>query len=137
MLTSSTFSPRYIMSARSAILPLFFSIVALSDAGAQTPADPAALVKSCSELVDQKKVNEAVTLGRQAETMLTDHLARQPRDADGYVALARALSQCILPGADLMGQGELSTRAIELLETALSIDPKHWTARFVLASINL
>ncbi|MDQ3950316.1 MAG: hypothetical protein M3282_08205, partial [Gemmatimonadota bacterium] len=48
---------------------------------------------------------------------------------------ARAKSQCLVPSANFIQQGELSSEAMELLERALEVQPDHWLARYVLASI--
>ena len=73
--------------------------------------------------------------GLDADARLDALLRRNPRNADLLVARARTLTQCLLPAADFPGQGELSAQAIELLEQALELQPTHWAARFILASI--
>lgn len=93
-------------------------------------------VRTCTALGEAKQAPQARAAGVEAEARLTAYLKRQPRSVDAIVALARTLTQCLLPAADFAGQGELSGRALELLEQGLEIDPTHWTARYVLASIN-
>ncbi len=99
-------------------------------------AEAVASLRSCVGMVERGLVGDAEREGRRAQALFQARLQREPRDVEGLVGLARAESQCLLPAAEMITQGELSTHAIELLETALGIDPDHWTARFVLASIN-
>ncbi len=94
-----------------------------------------AAVRSCTELGAANRAPQAKAEGARAEALLGRYLGRQPRDPDALVALARTVSQCLLPAAQFAEQGELSARAIELLEQAVETEPTHWTARFVLASI--
>ena len=127
--------------SRIALAALVVSLVAATDLHAQAAADPQMaeavdVVRSCVALVERRQIPEAEVLGRRAQAQLVSRLKVQPRDVEALVTLARAESQCILPSADMMTQGELSTHAIELLESALEIDPKHWIARYTLASIN-
>jgi hypothetical protein len=112
-----------------------------SDSGVPPPdaelVAPLAAVRACTQLAETGRLIEAKSAGTEAEVLLGRYLARRPRQPDALVALARAMTQCLLPAADFVGQGELSTRAIELLEQALEVDPLHWSARFVLANILL
>jgi tetratricopeptide (TPR) repeat protein len=110
---------------------------------AQAPPDAAdpelaralAAVQTCAALAESRQAGEARTAGQTAEALLARYLERHPRDVAALVGMARAASQCLLPAADLAGQGELSARALELLDQALALEPTHWTARYVLASI--
>ncbi len=100
-------------------------------------AEATALVRACIGLVADRKTGDAANEGRRAEARFRARLSRAPRDVEAMVGLARALSQCELPAAEMIAQGELSSQAIELLANALALDPTHWTARYVLASIHL
>ncbi|HVF38933.1 MAG TPA: hypothetical protein VM939_03460, partial [Gemmatimonadaceae bacterium] len=104
----------------------------------QTPILTAAgdLLRTCSELAENKKPTEAVGSGKRAEAAFRSIIATDPSNLDAVVGLARVLSQCLLPSAELARQGELSGQAMELLDQVLAVNPRHWTARFVLASIN-
>lgn len=102
----------------------------------QPRAEALAASRECVSLAETGQLAQARTAGSRAEALLQRHLGRQPTDVEALVGLGRTLSQCILPSAGLMEQGELSGQAIELLDRALAIDPSHWTARFVLASIH-
>jgi hypothetical protein len=126
------------MSLRNSLTLAIITLMAAAPVlQSQEVADPAAnALRTCSTMLDQKKTTEAALAGREAEAHLRPRMTRNPRDVEIIVGLARALSQCQLPAAEMMAQGELSSQAIELLENALSIDPNHWTARFILASIN-
>jgi tetratricopeptide (TPR) repeat protein len=117
----------------------FFLLASATFASSQQPTatDPAAAeLQNCLRFIGGKQMKEAASSARNAEAMYRAELTRNPRNANAIVGLARTISQCQLPAADFATQGELSTEAIDLLESALGIDPKHWTARFVLASIN-
>ena len=112
-------------------------------AEAQTPSTSAesttpegAALATCTASAAAKNLSEAQTAGRIAESIYRKRLAQNPRDVIALVGAARALSVCILPSADFMSQGELSSEALDLLEKAIEIDPANWTARFVLASIS-
>lgn len=78
---------------------------------------------------------EALTTGKTAEVMYRRRLATNPRDVEALVGTARVLSQCQLAGSPFAAQGDLSSTAMDLLEQALALQPDHWAARFVLASI--
>jgi vitamin B12 transporter len=93
-------------------------------------------LRSCTELVAAGKPGEAQAPGKLAESLYRQRLARDPRDVEALVGAARAMSQCLVPSADLLGQGELSAAALELLDQAIDLQPDHWLARFVLASIS-
>lgn len=127
-----------------ALIPLLAALLCANALAAQSnpapPVDPqmaeaTRALNACSALAERGQMSEAATQGRRAETLFQAQVANRPRDVEAGVGLARVLTQCILPSADMVSQGELSTRAIELLESALRLDPKHWTARYVLASI--
>ncbi|MEP7000127.1 MAG: hypothetical protein ABI969_06595 [bacterium] len=135
---------RLFLSTVARAIALLLSINAV--ASAQAPATPSVdqqmadaneALRSCVGFAEQRNNTQAEALGRRAETLFAARIAGQPRDVEALVGLARTQSQCLLPGADMMTQGELSAHAMELLESALAIDPQHWTARFILASINL
>ena len=132
------------MSPSTARLLLASTLLTVGSARAanaqSTPQHPdiaaaLAAVRSCAALGEARRLPEAKAAGIEADARASKLLERDPRNADLLVARARALSQCQLPAADFPGQGELSAQAIELLEQALEIQPTHWTARFVLASI--
>ncbi len=123
------------------LVALALSASSFSSVSAQV-ADPrmteaAEALRSCSGLAERRQLPDAEVSGRRAQALFQKRLERQPRDVEALVGLARAESQCIIPSADMATQGELSAHAIELLENALEMEPKHWTARFILASINL
>ncbi|GLC26814.1 hypothetical protein [Roseisolibacter agri] len=116
-----------------AVLALLCSVPSLAAAQAAAPNPD---LQECVGLAERGQAAAALPPGRRAEALFRARLARQPRDVEAIVGLARALSQCVLPSADFATQGELSAQAIELLETALELDTNHWVARFVLASIH-
>lgn len=97
-------------------------------------AEEAAL-RNCTALADAGKGADAEVPGRLAEAGYQRRLGRNPNDVEALVGAARAMSQCLVPSASLLRQGELSSEAMELLDRALEIRPDHWLARFVLASI--
>jgi vitamin B12 transporter len=49
------------------------------------------------------------------------------------VLAARYISQCQIPGGDLIKQGELSRQVVDHLTLALERDPAHWLARYILS----
>lgn len=94
-----------------------------------TPADSA--LQACAAAAEAK--NESTTkAAAQAERLFRARIAADPRDADARVGMARTISQCRIPFANFMTQGQLVGESNELLEAALAIDSTHWTARFVL-----
>src|SRR5688572_2288727 len=124
---------------------VIFTTIAVftSSASAQSPpttgestTQEAAALASCSALVEAGKTSQAAPQGRLAESIYRKRLGQNPRDVEALIGTARALSVCILPSAELVVQGELSSEALELLDKALEMDPANWTARFVLASIS-
>ena len=110
--------------------------VAAASANAQKQETPErGALHTCLAAAESGKRDEAKSSGKIAESIFRSRLAQNPRDVEALVGSARALSQCLLPSADFMSQGELSSEALELLERALEVEPTSWTARFVLASI--
>lgn len=119
------------------VLVLFLAAAIQPLAAQQGATDDEATLatRACLAKVAAKDVAGAQVPARRAESLLKARLERQPRDVEALVGLARVTSLCLLPAVDLAGQGELSEQAIELLDKALEIEPTHWTARFMLASI--
>ena len=117
-----------------AVFGLTATLEAQSPAQATDSPEVTAL-RACTALVEQGKADDAGTQGKTAESLFRQRIARNPRDAEALVGLARALSQCLVPSAEFMTQGELSTEAMDMLDQALVIQPDHWLARYVLASI--
>ncbi len=114
------------------------SAVAAGQTPAPGPAAPPpelAALRACAALADAGKGRDAEAPGRVAESLYKKRLAQNPRDVDALVGAARAMSQCLIPSANFLKQGELSSEAIELLDQAIEIQPEHWAARFTLASI--
>lgn len=139
---SSSFASRTVQRvALIAALALSGAVPSLAQAAATAGTDPnadaSAAMRACVSLAAQQKRAEAAAEGSRAEALFRARVARAPRDVEAIVGLARVIAQCELPAADMIEQGELSAQGIELLEQALALDPTHWTARFVLASINL
>jgi tetratricopeptide (TPR) repeat protein len=119
------------------LAPLFLLALSASLLLAQplTESPELRLLRTCLALADSGRAAEAHGVGRNAEGLFRAKLATDPRDVESLVGAARALSQCQLPGANFLAQGDLSSNAIELLELALELAPEHWMARFILASI--
>ena len=106
-------------------------------AGAQQTANPVdESLSACVALAESGKATEAAAVAKGVEADFRKRVADNPRNPDPRVGLARLLSQCLVPAAGFMQQGELSGEALELLDAALEIQPDHWLARFVLASIS-
>ncbi len=106
---------------------------------APTPSDQsteAAALRSCVTLVASGRKGDAQKPSKTAETLYRTRIGANARDIEAIVGLARTLSQCLLPNASFMAQGELSSEALDLLERALEIQPDHWLARYILASIS-
>ncbi|HUF50910.1 MAG TPA: hypothetical protein VMN60_08765 [Longimicrobiales bacterium] len=69
----------------------------------------------------------------RARQLFREAIAAQPNSAGAHAGLGETISRCGIPLANMlsiMGVVEESTAA---LETALQLDPRHWTARFTLA----
>jgi tetratricopeptide (TPR) repeat protein len=137
MLTSFTYiTPEDFVKCLTPVIALVLSTIATAQAVQSTPAPAEHVALSrCAALADAGKENEAVEPGRVAESLFTKRLSQNPRDVDALVGAARAKSQCLLPSAGMLGQGELSSDAMDLLDQALQVQPDHWLARFILASI--
>jgi tetratricopeptide (TPR) repeat protein len=108
----------------------------LSSNPAESTAPEVAALASCTSLTESGKATQAAEQGKIAESIYRRRIAQNPRDVEALIGSARALSSCILPAAEFMTQGELSSEALELLDRALEIDPASWIARFILASIS-
>ena len=102
----------------------------------QSPVAPEILaLRTCATHADRGAADSALAFGRKAEVLFRTRVTANPRDVDGLVGLARTLSQCLVPSAGLISQGELSGEAMELLDRAIEQQSDHWMARYVLASI--
>jgi vitamin B12 transporter len=115
-------------------------VLSATAAAAQSPAESSAshestALRACTALADQGKGAEAEAPGKTAELLYRKRLAANPGDVDALVGAARAMSQCLVPSANFLRQGELTGDAMEMLDQALEIQPDHWLARYVLASI--
>lgn len=121
------------------ILVPTLAILAAQPATAQYPAGAASPqpnpLATCVAHAERGLADSARAIGKQAEAIYRRRVAADPRDVEGLVGLARALSQCLVPGANFITQGELSSEAMDLLDRALEAQPDHWTARYALASI--
>src|SRR5918998_4768805 len=102
---------------------------------AQAPSPELTALRTCVGLAESGKASEAEAPGNVATSLYRQRFEQNPRDVDALVGAARAMSQCLVPSAGFLRQGELSSEAIELLDRALEVDPQHWLARYVLASI--
>ena len=103
-------------------------------AQAQTSPELSAL-RACAALAEAGKGSDAKEPGQLAASLYRKRIEQNPRDVDALVGAARTLSQCLTPSASFMERGELSSEAMDLLDRALEIQPDHWLARYVLASI--
>ncbi len=115
-----------------------FSVACVSIAAGQTPSPAipeSAPLHSCAAHAERRSTDSAHVLGKRAESIFRERVAANARDTDALVGLARTLTQCLLPSANFIAQGELSSEAMELLDRVIEIDPNHWMARYVLASI--
>jgi vitamin B12 transporter len=114
------------------------SLVATLTLGAQeTPVPPElSALRSCTALADSGKAADAERVGKTAASLYRERLARNASDVESLVGTARALSQCLVPAANFLSQGELSSEALDLLDKALELQPDHWMARFVIAAIS-
>jgi hypothetical protein len=130
-------SPELFVSRAPRSLAFAFALAAATTAKAQqAPANPeSAALRSCVAHAQQRNVDSALVIGKRAETLFRQRIAANARDTEALVGLARVLSQCFLPSASFMTQGQLSSDAMELLDNAIDVDPNHWLARFTLASI--
>src|SRR5215208_1870353 len=120
------------------LIPSLMLLILARSAPGQTPPSAsaeAAALRRCTALADSGRGAEAEASGKTAETLYLQRVGQNPRDVDALVGAARAKSQCLVPAANFLRQGELSSDAIDLLDRALEMQPDHWLARYVLASI--
>ena len=109
---------------------------AAADAQTGQPASPELnALRTCVGLAESGRGAEAEAPGNVAASLYRKRIEQNPRDVEALVGAARAMSQCLVPSANFLRQGELSSEAMELLDRALEVDPQHWLARYVLASI--
>jgi tetratricopeptide (TPR) repeat protein len=108
-----------------------------------TPADPVlaaaaealrgclAYVEGSEELKERKK--EAVLAAERAERLYRALIRSRPDDPAGHVGLAQTLTRCRLPYASMMRTIVLVEESSGAYRKALTLDPRHWEARFGLA----
>ena len=105
-----------------------FLLVAFAAASAVAQLPPASSsaedmhLRACAAHADRQSADSALVLGKRAETLYRNRIAVHARDVDGLVGLARTLSQCLVPSASFVSQGELSAEAMELLERAIEVE---------------
>jgi vitamin B12 transporter len=143
MLTLLTYDATFQESTmRYLVLAAALAAAPAAAPAAQQPASPidqtpeVVALRQCTALADSGKGAEAEAPGNTAASLYRKRLARDPRDVEALVGAARALSQCLVPSAGFLKQGELSSEALELLDQAISLQPDHWLARYVIASIS-
>jgi tetratricopeptide (TPR) repeat protein len=95
----------------------------------------ATALRACVAHAERGQADSAAKVGKTAEALYRKRIATNPRDVEALVGAARALSQCLVPSANFISQGELSHDAMEMLEQVIELQPTHWLARYVLASI--
>src|SRR5687767_8154751 len=117
---------KYVLIA--AFVGLAAGLPAQSNTITESPEQTA--LRACTALADTGKGEDALSHGKVAESLFRKRIAKNPRDTDALVGAARALSQCLVPSADFMQQGELSAEAMDLLDQAIRIQPDHWLARY-------
>ena len=117
---------------------LLLLVIAAATQAQQPSASPPEVqaLRACIALVDSGKADAAQVEGNKAALLFRKRLAGDPRDVEAMVGTARALSQCLVPSAEFMEQGELSSEALDLLDKAIAIQPDHWLARFMIAAIS-
>ncbi|MEW5918834.1 MAG: TonB-dependent receptor plug domain-containing protein, partial [Gemmatimonadota bacterium] len=125
------------MSLAPRSLVLSIALAATTSANAQPAlANPeSTALRSCVAFAEQRNADSALVIGKRAEAIYRQRITANARDTDALVGLARVLSQCFLPSASFLTQGQLSSDAMELLDNAIEVDANHWLARFTLASI--
>ena len=118
------------------VLGLLMTGATVAEAQSPTQAAPeAAALRSCAAYSERRMADSARVFGKLAESIFRQRVATNARDSDALVGLARTLSQCLVPSANFITQGELTSEAMELLDRVIEIEPTHWMARYVLASI--
>jgi vitamin B12 transporter len=119
-------------------LALLTILVGIAEAQVQSPISTpeATALRTCVAQADSGKLADAEATGKSAASLYRKRIVAAPRDVEGLVGLGRALSQCMVPAAGFMQQGELSSEALDLMDKALEIQPDHWLARYVVASIS-
>lgn len=122
-------SPRYTLMAVAVMstAPARFLISQGTAPGTLSP------LELCTAAADRNDFVRAARLADAADAPLRATLTTKPDDAEALVMLARVISQCRIPGAELMQQGALSAEAVELLARALDLRPRDWLARYLLA----
>lgn len=118
---------------------VLFLLFVAATASAQQPNEALPEIqalRACTALADSGKAEAAQMEGNKAASLYRKRLARDPRDVEAMVGAARSLSQCLVPAAEFMEQGELSSEALDLLDKATAIQPDHWLARYMIAAIS-
>jgi vitamin B12 transporter len=94
-------------------------------------SDPPPLT-ACITAADKKEFGPADRIANEQLAVINDAL-RRAGDVELLVLAARYISQCQIPGAEMIKQGELSRQVVDHLTIALERDPAHWLARYILS----
>lgn len=97
------------------------------------PSPGEAALAACSQAAGRGEKQEARRLADRAESIFQEQLRREPGSADARAGLARVISECRIRFANFLSAGRMAGQSTRLLEEALRIDPRHWSARFTLA----
>ena len=81
----------------ASILALWLAAVSAAAQQVDKPVEEA--LSSCVALAESGKASEAAAIAKGVEADFRKRLADSPRSAEPRVALARLLSQCLVPSA--------------------------------------
>lgn len=92
-------------------------------------------LEKCRDATRRSSPQEAAAAAETAESQFERALELSPASVDARVGRARVLLECRMGPADMMERMALMQAIEGDLGAALALDPRHWEARFLLATL--
>jgi vitamin B12 transporter len=135
------------MKQATAALTLCAALLAGTDTLAARQAQPPdlaaarAALEECAAMAASLEGNSAAQAGARtsyenARRLFRQAVSAQPPSAEGHAGLGETVARCGIPLAGMATIMAVVEEAVASLETALSLEPRHWQARFTLALVN-
>lgn len=122
---------------RAGTLLVFVALYTTGEAQAQeagTMDSALAGLQACVTAAEAQNEAEAKSAADRADGLFRELEKTDELRADALTGRARILTQCRIPFAPFMRQGELVQESMDLAQSALAVEPEHLGARFILSA---